>query len=82
MATQNSLHLPSQADERRAIEGTVDGLIAESFPGTANRSREELCEVVDRVHAETRRLVANGSLVIAEAAAYEFQRYREELSKP
>jgi hypothetical protein len=72
---------PSPEMEERAVLGTAEGLIAEGFPGTAGRSRDDVIDVVRRVHAETCELVYSGRMRAADAAAYEFRRYAEELRR-
>jgi hypothetical protein len=74
--------IPGDDIAARVIAGTVDGMIAEGFPGTEGRTREELLDIVHRVHYETRELVYSGRMRAADAAAYEFRRYTEELTKP
>jgi hypothetical protein len=64
-----------------AIEGTVNDLIADNFPGTEGRTREEIEAVVRAVHEETVQLVLARELRAADAAAYEFRRYLEGLRK-
>ncbi|MBC8145068.1 MAG: hypothetical protein H7X80_05740 [bacterium] len=71
--------LPSHEMTEKMIEGTVEGMIAEKMPGTEGRTKEELIEVVRRVHAETCELVYSRKMRAADAAAYEFRRYVEEL---
>jgi hypothetical protein len=71
---------PTAAMEERAILGTAQGLIEERFPGTERRSLEEVLDVVRRVHAETSELVYSQRMRTADAAAYEYRRYREELA--
>lgn len=64
-----------------AIQGTVNDLINDNFPGTENRTREEVVAVVRAVHEEAVQLVLRRELRAADAAAYEFRRYLEELRK-
>lgn len=64
------------------IAGTVEGMIAEGMPGTEGRSREELVEIVGRVHGETSALVFSGKMRAADAHAYEWKRIVEELARP
>jgi hypothetical protein len=73
--------IPSDDMAERAIVGTVDGMIAEQMPGTEGRSRDELIEIVRRVHYETRELVFSRRMRAADATAYEFRRYVEELAR-
>lgn len=73
--------IPSDDMAERAIAGTVEGMIAEGFPGTEGRTREELIAIVRRVHYETRELVYSRRMRAADAAAYEFRRYAEELRR-
>jgi hypothetical protein len=73
--------IPSDEMAERAIRGTVEGMIAEQMPGTEGRTREELIEIVRRVHYETRELVFSRRMRAADATAYEFRRYVEELRK-
>jgi hypothetical protein len=67
-----------QFDEE-AVQGTADDLMNDNFPGTENRTREEVVAVVRSVHEETIQLVVKRELRAADAAAYEFRRYLEEL---
>ncbi len=63
------------------VAGTVEGMIAEGMPGTEGRSREELIEIVGRVHGETSARVFSGKMRAADAHAYEWRRIVEELAK-
>ena len=63
------------------IQGTVEGLIAEQFPGTEGRTRDEIVAVVRAVHEETIQKVESREMRAADAAAYEYKRYREELAR-
>ena len=73
--------LPTDEMEERAILGTVQDMIDEKMPGTEGRTREELIEIVRRVHAETKELVYARKMRAADAANHEFRRYVEELRK-
>jgi hypothetical protein len=64
-----------------AVEGTTNDLINEQFPGTEGKTFEEVHAVVQSVHNETVQLVRAGKMRAADAAAYEFRRYMEELAK-
>lgn len=63
------------------IAGTVEGMIAEGI-GTERRSREELVEIVGRVHGETSARVFSGKMRAADAHACEWKRIVEEPARP
>jgi len=62
------------------VAGTVEGMLAEKMPGTEGRTREELIEIVQKVHGETSALVFSGKMRAADAHAYEWKRIVEELA--
>lgn len=73
--------LPTDEMEERAVRGTAEGMLADGFPGTEGLSLEQVIEVVRRVHDETRKLVYSRQMRAADAGAYEYRRYLEELRK-
>ena len=77
----NNPNITLRQFDEGAIEGTVNDLITDGFPGTEGRTREEILAVVRSVHEETVQLVLARKLRAADAAAYEFRRYLEELRK-
>ena len=75
------LRFRDPAWDREIIESIVRDLIAETMPGTEGKSREELEEVVTRVHLETVERVLARELGAIDAPAYEWRRVIEELKK-
>lgn len=75
------LRFRDPAWDRAIIESIVTDLIAESMPGTDGKSREQLEEVVTRVHEETVQRVLARELGAIDAPNYEWRRVIEELKK-
>ncbi len=76
------LNHPSRyGDDEMLVRNTVNDMIAESYPGTEGRSREELEAIVRHVHEETVGRVLARELQAVDAAAYEWRRFSEELGK-
>jgi hypothetical protein len=62
------------------IQHTVDDMIRERLPGTEGRSRADIEAIVRHVHRETEGLVLSRELTAADAPAYEWRRFVEELT--
>jgi len=74
-------NISRQRLDELAIEGTVEGIIAEQMPGAEGKSRDQLIAIVRRVHNETVRKVMARNLAPTEAYSHEWKRIVEELRR-